>query len=149
NGKPAAAMLQKIFVAAVGFFRRGKAGELAHSKKFAAIAGGVNTARVGRFAGIAEITFLRPVLRQIGLRVEAVDWDAGDRGETGMAVLVAIHAGGRADGALGSFFQSGCQSLLGPLLFRVRRMAVLEYPCDRTLGDLWLLVHAIPSALFG
>src|SRR5947209_5554423 len=89
-GESAATMLKKIFVAAIGFFRRGEAGELAHGKKLAAISGRVNAARVGRFAGTPKITFFAPVLRQIGLRIEPVDRDAGDRGETGMAMLVAI-----------------------------------------------------------
>ena len=109
----------------------------------------MNAASVGRFGGVAKIVFFAPILRQIGLSVEAVDGDAGDRGETSAAVLVAIYARRRADGALWSLLQSGRQRLLGPLLLRIRRMAAFENPCDWTLGDLWLLVHAIPSALFG
>ena len=49
-------------------------------------------------------------------------------------------------GRSGAFSRLGRQSFLGPLLFRVGRMAVLEYICDGTLGNLWFLIHAIPGA---
>ena len=60
-----------------------------------------------------------PVHGQVGFCVEAANGNAGDRGEARVTLLVHIHAGGRADGALGSLFQSGSQSVLGPLLLRL------------------------------
>ena len=62
-----------------------------------------------------------------------------DQGDRGAGLVVAPQHLLRQPG----------QGLLGPLLFTIRRMAAFENPCDWTLGDLWLLVHAIPSALFG
>ena len=134
--KPAAAVLEQILVALVGFLRRGEAGELAHGPELAAIAGGVNAAREGRLAGIAEILVVAPVLGQIGLRVEPANRHAGDRGEARVAVLVEIDAGGRADRALGRLLERGRQRLLSPLLLRVGRMAILKNIGDGTLGDL-------------
>ena len=154
DGESAAAMLQQIFVALVGLLGRGEAGELPHGEKLAAISGGVNAARVGWLAGIAEIVLFAPILGQIGLRVEAANGHAGNRGEARMAVLVEIYARGRADGSLGRFFESGGERFLGPLFFGFGGMTVLKNVGDRTFGDLrlvgWtrrLLWHANPGAL--
>ena len=104
--KAAAAMFEQVLVTLVGLFGRGEAGELSHGPELAAVAGGVNAARVGRLAGIAEVLLVIPVGGQIGLRIEAAR-ARPDSGEAGVAVLVAVGAGGRADGPLGSFLDSG------------------------------------------
>ncbi len=44
--EPSAAMFEQVFVALVGFLRRGKAVELTHGKKLAAISRGMNAAYV-------------------------------------------------------------------------------------------------------
>ena len=147
--KSAAAVLEQIFVALVGLLGRGEARELPHGEKLAAISGGVNAARVGRLAGIAKILLFAPVLGEIGLRVETANGHAGNGGEARVAVLVEIHAGRRADGTLGRFLERRGERLFCPILFGGRRMAILEYVGDRTLGHfrLRLLWHANPSAL--
>ena len=121
DGKSAAAMFEQIFVALVSLFGRREARELAHGEKLAAISGGVNAAREGRLAGIAEIIFFAPVFGQIGLRVEAANRHAGDCGEARVVVIVEIHAGGGADRPLGRFLQRAARGLSPPNLFRGRK----------------------------
>src|SRR5207247_4447972 len=99
----AAAVLEQILVALIGFFRRGEAGELAHGKELAPISGGVNTALERRLTGITEVVIVIPIFGKISLRVEAPNGNAGDRGEAGIAVFVKIYAAGCADRLLGRF----------------------------------------------
>ena len=115
--EPAAAVFEQIFVALVGFFGRGEAGEHAHRPELAAVAGRMNAARVGRLAGIAEVLIVVPVGGQIGLGVEAADRDVRDGAEAGVAVLVEVGAGGSADRLFGSFVERRSESLLGPMPF--------------------------------
>jgi len=70
HGKPATTVLQQIFVALVGLLGRSEAGELPHGEQLTAISRGVNAARVGRLAGIAQIFFLAPVFREIGQSIK-------------------------------------------------------------------------------
>src|SRR5208283_5756415 len=88
NGESAAAVFEQVFVALVGFFGRGEAGEHAHRPQSAAVAGRVNAARVGRLAGITEVLLVVPVDGEIGLCVEAADRSIRDGAETSAAVLV-------------------------------------------------------------
>ena len=127
----AAAMFEKIFVALVGFFGRGEAGEHAHRPELAAVAGRVNAARVGRLAGIAEVLIVVPVGGKIGLRVETANRGVRDRAEAGVAVLVEVGAGGRADGFFGSLVEGGREGFLCPVFFRLGGMAALEDIGDR------------------
>src|SRR6476469_5503271 len=90
-------MLQQIFVALIGFFRRSEAGELAHREEFAAISAGVNAPRVRRLSRIAKVLFVIPVFGEVGLGVQATDGYVGDGAETCVTVFVEIGAGRRAD----------------------------------------------------
>ena len=117
DGESAAAVFEKIFVALVGFFGRGEAGEHAHRPQLAAVAGRVNAARVGRLAGIAEVLIVVPVGGKIGLGVEAADRDVRDGAETRVAMLVEVGAGGSADRLFGSLVERGRERFLRPLFF--------------------------------
>src|SRR5208283_3296343 len=101
DGEPLAAVREKIFVALVGFLRRGEARELAHGPHFAAVSAGVYAAGVRRLAGIIQVVVVAPVGGKVGLGVEATDRHAGNGGETRIAVRVEVDARGRADGLLG------------------------------------------------
>jgi hypothetical protein len=57
----------------------------------------MDAARKGRFAGCAKISIVIPVLGKIGLRVEAIDRNAGDGRKTRLSMLINIDAAGRAD----------------------------------------------------
>src|SRR5207248_11565794 len=118
--------LQQILVALIGLFRRGEAGKLTHGEKLATIARGMNSARVRRLAWIVQVLFVRPVFRQVGLRVQSPDRVIGDRRKSRMAVLVTINSRRRADRLLRLLLQRGSQRLLRPLLLGLGRMAVLE-----------------------
>src|ERR1019366_3219156 len=107
NGESAATVFEKIFIALVGFFGRGEAGEHAHRPELAAVAGRVNAARVGRLAGIAEILIVIPVSGKIGLGVEAANRRVRDGAETSVAVLVEVRAGGSANWFFGSLVERG------------------------------------------
>ncbi len=149
NRETAAAMLEQVLVALVRFLGRCEPREHAHGPELAAVAGGVNAARERRFAGEAQILLGAPVLRKVGCRVEAPHRDIGDGAEAGVAVLVEVGAGGGTDRLLGSFFESGGQGFLSPLLFPGRGVASLEDIRNRALGNLrlgiWLLAgHAPP-----
>ncbi len=153
NGESAAAVFEEIFVALVRFFRRCEAGEHAHRPEFAAIAGRVNAARVGRLAGIAEVFFVIPIGGEIGLRVEAADRRIGDRAETRMAVLVEVGAGRSADRFFGRFLERRCECPLGPLLLRCRGMTAFKDAGNRAFGDCLaqigfrlVLGHSVPLA---
>src|SRR4029077_10426408 len=78
--KPAAAMLEQVFVALVGLLRRRKAGELPHREKLAAISGGVNATRIWRLAGIAKILFRPPGFGKIGLGGDTAYGNSGTCG---------------------------------------------------------------------
>ena len=58
--KPGLALREQIAEALVGVLGGAKAGELAHGPQAAAIHGGMNAARVGRLAGIAEVALRVP-----------------------------------------------------------------------------------------
>ncbi len=122
DGEALTAVRQQIFVALVGLLGRGEAGELAHGPHLAAIAGGVNAARVRRLAGIVQILVVAPVFGKIGLRIETANGHAGNGGEAGVAVLVEIDASGLANGLLGIFLQRGRERLLRPMLLGLGRM---------------------------
>ena len=64
DGKAAAAVLEQIFVALVGFLGRGESGELPHGVELAAISGGVNAAREWRLRREIQDIFLRSSPRE-------------------------------------------------------------------------------------
>ena len=74
HGEPGLALLQQIVIAAIGFFRRGEAGELAHGPEPAAIHVAMNAARVRKLAW-------RRNLAGRGRFVEWLDFDTADGGE--------------------------------------------------------------------
>jgi hypothetical protein len=86
----------------------------------------VNAASERRNAGISQILFLAPVLGEIGLRVEAANGDAGNRGEARVSVLIEIYAGGRANRPLGRFFEGWRKCFLRPLFLLTGGMAVFK-----------------------
>src|SRR5262249_16224487 len=88
DGKAHSAVCQEILVALVGLFRTGKTRELAHRPKLAAIASGVNAARVRRMSWIVEVLLVSPIFRKIGMRVEPANRDARDRRKSGMPILI-------------------------------------------------------------
>jgi len=87
---------------------------LPHGEQLTAISRGVNAARVGRLAGIAQIFFLAPVFREIGQSIKTADGDAGNCGEAGAAVLVYVYSRGRTYRVLGSFLERGRKGVLSP-----------------------------------
>src|SRR5580765_1962379 len=145
-GEPAAAVLEQIFVALVGFLGRRKTREHAHGPEFAAIPGGVNAARVGRFPGIAEILFSVPIFGKVGCRIEAANRNIADGAEARVPVLVEIGAGCSADGPFGRLLNGGSESVFCPLFFAVGRMASFKNVGQRALGDLRL---GMPFLLIG
>src|SRR5438309_1198535 len=118
HGQSAAAVLEQVFVATVGLFRRSEPGELPHGEELAAVSGGVNTARVWRLSRIAKILFVIPVIGKIGLSVKSSDREAGNGGEAGAAMLVKIDSARGTNRLLWGFFQGRQQRLLRPLLLR-------------------------------
>ena len=60
HGKPRLAFAKQIAVPLVGFSGAGEARVLAHGPEAAAIHGGINAARVGKFAGVAQRFFRAP-----------------------------------------------------------------------------------------
>src|SRR5579862_505773 len=120
-------MLQQVFVSLVGFLRRSESGELAHGIELAAVAGGMNAARIGRLARIAEIGLVIPILGKIGLGIQAPNGNAGNGGEPGMAVVIDVYTARCSNRPLRGLFQSRSQCLLRPLLLRLRRMAAFKH----------------------
>ncbi len=117
-------------------------------KSLPAVAGGVNASRVRRLAGIAEVLVVAEIRRQVGLGVEAADRHSGNGGEAGVAVLVEVGAGGRADRLFGRLLERRRESFLRPLLFGGRRSAAVKYVRDRRFGDLpGFLSHVPPHRL--
>src|SRR5512142_94465 len=100
-------MFQEVLVALVGLFRGGESGELAHGVELAAITASVNTAGIVRLAGIAEVLFVGPIWREIGLRIQAAHGYPGDRGEASVAVFVLVDAAGSTNGLFRCLLQSG------------------------------------------
>src|ERR1700674_710848 len=151
NRKPPASMLKQILVALISFLWRGKAGELAHGEKLAAVSGGMNPTGKGRLSGITEILVIIPVLGQIRSGVKAADGNIRNRGEAGVPVLVEVRARGRTDRPLRSLLQSRRQRLFRPLLLCHGRMAPLEPISDWILCDLrlgrFLVSHEHPAYL--
>jgi hypothetical protein len=88
-----AAVREEVLVALIGFLGRSKARELAHGPHLAAIAAGVNAARVRRLTGVVQILVIAPVGGQIGLRVQAADRHARDGTEAGIAMFVEVDPG--------------------------------------------------------
>src|SRR5262249_33969932 len=130
---------------------RSEAGKLAHGKKLATISAGMNAARERRLAGVAEILFVAPIFREIGVGVEPTNWDAGNRREAAAIGLIPIDAGRRADGLFGRFLKRRHQSFFRPLFLRSRGTAPRKDICNRALRGLWLrrgiLGHAYPRLM--
>ena len=80
HGESGSGLAEQIAIALVGFGGGAEAGVLAHGPEAAAVHGGINAAGVGKFAGIAEGGFGIGVWPDL-LGVEAVDGEAGERGE--------------------------------------------------------------------
>src|ERR1019366_90854 len=72
NRKPGLALSEKIAVTAVGFFRRGKTGKLAHGPEPASIPVLVDAAGIGELAGCGDID---------GSGIRTVDRIYGDSAE--------------------------------------------------------------------
>ena len=72
HAQPGAAGLQERLVALVGFLGRPEPGELAHRPELAAVAGGMDAARVGELAGIVELPRVVEACEVVG-RVQAID----------------------------------------------------------------------------
>ena len=143
-------MFEQVFVALVGFFRRGEPGKLPHGEKLAAITGSVNTPRIGRLTGISEILVVIPIRGQIAFGIEPPHWNSRDGGKPGMSVLINIHASRRANWFFGSFLQSGGESFLGPFFFRRRGMTSFKDVSNRGFGHRrlgWRLLIAHGYAL--
>src|SRR5579863_8854285 len=128
-------MLQQVLVTLIGFLGRGKAGELAHGEKLAAVSGGVNAARIRRLAGVAEVLRVVPIFGKVGLGIEAADGDTRDCGEASVTFTVHVDPGGSANGPFGRLLQRWGERLFGPVLLRVRRMASLENVRNRNFRD--------------
>src|SRR5690349_12825086 len=144
----AATVFQQIFVAPIGFLRRGETGKLTHGIKLAAIAGSVNAARERRLPWISQVLLVVPVLRQVGFGVEPANGNPRNRGEASIAVLVEISAGRCADRFLGSFLQSRRQGFFRPFFLAGGRLPCFEYVRNRAVRDLWFLVrHVVPGSL--
>src|SRR5437762_5452168 len=80
DAQAGAARAQQCLVARVGLLRRAEAGELPHRPELAAVAGGVNAARVRKLAGVRDVARVVDRLDVLS-RVEALDRAAGDRRE--------------------------------------------------------------------
>ena len=74
------AFAQEITIAAVGFDGRAEAGILAHGPEAAAVHRGIDSARVRKFAGVAEAGFRIPA-GEIFFGVKRIDGKAGKSGE--------------------------------------------------------------------
>ncbi len=87
-GEAGLAFAEEIAIALVGFDGGAEAGVLAHGPEAAAVHRWIDAAGVGEFAGVADGRFW---IRggEIVLRVEAIDGEAGERGE----VLFAFGGG--------------------------------------------------------
>src|SRR5262249_53131405 len=72
-GKSGLALLEKVVVAAIGFFGRGESRELPHRPKLAAVHVAVNAASVRKFARRAQIE-----ARDIVRTIQRLDGDAAD-----------------------------------------------------------------------
>src|SRR5581483_744295 len=127
-------MFAEIFVTAIGFFGRGESRKLPHGEKFAAISSRVNAARKRRLSRVAQMTFVVPVFGEIGLRIQTANWQAGNSGEAGTAVLVEVDAGYRADCFFRGFLERGKQNFFRPSFFGVGGMAVLGDVGDGGVG---------------
>src|SRR5438876_6508669 len=115
-------MCQQVLVARVGLFRGGKAGKLAHSPKFAAIASSMDASGVRGLSGIAKILVVVPILRQISLGIKAPDRHAADGCKLRVAMLIEIDAGGPANGLLRRLLQRRRQGGFRPMLFGFGRV---------------------------
>jgi hypothetical protein len=150
DGKTAAPLLQQILVALIGFFRRGKAGKLAHRPQLAAIACGVNAAGIRGLSRMAEVLFgvLVPICGEIGGGIEPLDRNAGDGGEAGGAIGIAIGTGIGSDGPLRRFGERGRQGGVDPLLFR-RKNAAGRFGRRRSLRNIFggASRHTIPLSV--
>src|SRR5262249_18630394 len=146
----AAAVLEQILVALVRLFGRSKPREHAHRPELAAVACGVNAARVGCFARVAEILFSVPIFGKIGGGVEAANRNVRNRAESRVTLIVEISASRGTDGLFRRLLDRGGQSLFRPLSFVLRGMAFLKHVGDWTFRDLrlgirfLLLGHALP-----
>src|SRR5215472_3739689 len=80
DGKSGLSLAQEIAIALVGFDGGAEAGVLAHGPEAPAVHGGVNAARVGKFAGIAESGF-GIAGSEILLSIQGLKRKAGERCE--------------------------------------------------------------------
>src|SRR5258706_7438400 len=87
SGKPGLSLREQIPEALVGIFGGAESGELPHGPQAPAMHCGMNAARVRRLAGIAKIAVWIPA-RKIGWRVQPLNWEAGNRGELGLALWI-------------------------------------------------------------
>src|SRR5207244_6762493 len=71
---------QESFTARVRFFRRAEAGELTHRPELSTVSAGIDAARVGQIAWIADVAGVVDGGEVIG-RVQPLDRPAGNRGE--------------------------------------------------------------------
>ena len=95
--RPGAAVRQQFLVAEVGLLRRPVAGELPHRPQLAAVAGRVDAAGVGEFAGLVQVArVVEP--GEVRRAVDAADRPAGHRRKAlgNHAVIIASRAGPRA-----------------------------------------------------
>ena len=106
HAQTGAARLQQRLVALVGFFGRPEPGKLAHRPELAAVAGGVDAARIRELARVVELACVVESLEVIG-GVQAIDDTAGNRGEW--------------NGRSGAFFSEGSSVSLSHRSFRSRR----------------------------
>ena len=150
----ATTVFEQIFVALVGFFGRREAREHAHGPQLAAIAGGMNAARVRRLSGIAEVFVVVPISGKVGLRIETSNGNVGNSAEAGVAVFVEISTGGRADRFLGSLCQCRSQGFLGPCFLRSVWATIFKNVGNRAFRDrrlgaagiLFAVWHSAPRA---
>jgi hypothetical protein len=92
HGESAATLGQQVLIALIGLFRGCKAGELPHGPEPAAVAAGMDAARLGRLTGIIQVLFIIPVFRQIGLGIKPADGNAADCGKAGVPILIKVDA---------------------------------------------------------
>ncbi len=118
DGKPASPVRQQVFVALVRLLRAREAGELPHRPQLSAIPAGMNAARVGRLTRQRQVQRLR----QVGGRVQPLDWRSGHRREPRLAVLIEIDSAGAADRTLGRFLKRWLKRFPLPALLVGRKI---------------------------
>ncbi len=74
----------------------------------------MNAARVGSFAGIAEILLVAPVGRQVCRGIQTADGPVADGAEAGVAAGIQVYPAARAERLLGVGLKGAGQRLLFP-----------------------------------